>query len=520
VKGKGLVSAPTNILLLDAEHQTAWLPDLLLGGNRFRAGLALVTNAVTGRIVSVTRDDEHGAARVVRLKNRALLPGMVNAHSHAFQRVIRGRTEFRASAHDTFWTWREQMYSAAVRLTPEGIYDASRMAFLEMALGGITTVGEFHYLHHNADGTPYDDPNLLAKQVVRAARDVGIRIALLRVAYARSGFNAPTNERQSRFITGDPHDFIKHADALRAELARDDERERGERAVEQGTESHHAARLATAWPGVAPHSVRAVPLGYWREVAAYARAHRLPVHAHVAEQPAEVEACRAEHGRTPVALLNDEGLIDERFTAVHAIHITAGEARALAGARGHVCACPTTERNLGDGIVPADLLFNANVSVALGTDSHAQIDLLEDARELELNLRLAKLSRAILAPEESNEKSDAASENDLDQSPSQTSSLAARLFECATVNGASSVGAQAGALEAERAADFFTVDLNDPSIAGANEDDLLSSIVFALTRAAVRDVIVGGKLVVEEGRHVSQAEIVARFATLQRGLWS
>jgi formimidoylglutamate deiminase len=494
----------------DATRRTAWLPELILIGKRFRAGLALVTDDVTGRIVSVSHSDEHGASRVVRLTGRALLPGMANAHSHAFQRVIRGRTEFRSSARDTFWTWREQMYSAASRLTPEGIYDASRMAFMEMALGGITTVGEFHYLHHNTDGKPYDDPNLLAKQVVRAARDVGLRISLLRVAYARSGFNAPANERQSRFITRDPHDFIKHTDALRLDLAHADE----------SCGESQTDRLAYAWLGVAPHSIRAVPLPYWREVATYARAHQMPVHAHVAEQPAEIEACRAEHGRTPVALLNSEGLLDERFTAVHAIHVTANEACALANAHAHVCACPTTERNLGDGVVPADLFFNAQARVALGTDSHAQIDLLEDARELELNLRLAKLSRAVLAPEEPDEQGDDVNRDDLDQQSSRTSSLAARLFECATVHGASSVGAHAGSLERGRAADFFTVDLDDPSIAGANADDLLAVIVFSLTRAAVRDVAVGGRLVVENGEHRAQEEIVARFNALQRGLWS
>ncbi|MDT7541164.1 MAG: hypothetical protein QOE33_1068 [Acidobacteriota bacterium] len=515
----------------DATRRTAWQPDLIFVGGRFQRDLALVTDDATGRIVSVSQNNEHDAARVVRLNGRALLPGMTNAHSHAFQRVIRGRTEFRtATARDTFWTWREQMYSAASRLTPEQIYDASRMAFLEMALGGITTVGEFHYLHHNVDGRPYNDPNLPAKQVVRAARDVGLRIALLRTAYARSGFNTQTNERQSRFITRDPQDFIKHTDALRLDLARESSTR-----ADDHVDGSQSDQLATAWLGIAPHSVRAVPLPYWREVATYARAHRMPVHAHVAEQPAEVEACRVEHGRTPVSLLSEEGLLDERFTAVHAIHITAHEARALATAHAHVCACPTTERNLGDGIIPADLLFNAGARIALGTDSHAQIDLLEDARELELNLRLSKLSRAVLAPEELNEQGDDAGpddvsrgntnrddvdHDDVDEPPSQISSLAARLFECATLSGASSIGADAGALERRRAADFFTVALDDPSIAGAGEDDLLATIIFSLTRAAVRDVIVGGHLVVENGRHAAQEEIVARFVGLQRGLWS
>ncbi len=201
----------------DEETLTAWLPELLYVGARFERGLALVADDA-GRITHITRADEQLPARVVRLHGRALLPGLVNAHSHSFQRVIRGRTEHRVAAHDSFWTWREQMYAAAARLTPDDLYDAARMAFLEMALSGITAVGEFHYLHHAPDGTPYADPNLLAKEVVRAARDVGIRIALLRVAYARAGFETPRNPRQQRFIYPDAQTFIKHTDELRAAL--------------------------------------------------------------------------------------------------------------------------------------------------------------------------------------------------------------------------------------------------------------------------------------------------------------
>ncbi|HVG31024.1 MAG TPA: formimidoylglutamate deiminase [Pyrinomonadaceae bacterium] len=511
------------------EHQTAWLPDFIFVGGLFHADLALVTDDRTGRVVSVTTASDCGAAHVVRLKNRALLPGMVNAHSHAFQRVIRGRTEFRTAERDSFWTWREQMYSAATRLSPEDLYDASRMAFLEMALSGITSVGEFHYLHHDPGGDLYDDPNLLSKQVVRAARDAGLRVALLRVAYARSGFETPANERQRRFITRDAQLFIKHSEDLRSDLARDQRSGGGRRDADSRDDE-----TRSAWVGVAPHSVRAAPLDYLREVCDYARAQLMPAHMHVAEQPAEVEACRAEHGRTPVALLAGEGLLDARFTAVHAVHVSAGEAGALARAGAHVCACPTTERNLGDGIVPADLFFNAGARVALGTDSHAQIDLLEDARELEYHLRLAKLSRAVLAPDTQDERDDtggavevglneAGGAVDADQNSerrrSRMSSLAARLFECATRHGASSIDAPSGELAPGLAADFFTVDLDDPSIAGAGAHDLLACVVFSLARAAVREVCVGGRLVVEDGRHPAQGEIVTRFTALQRRLW-
>ncbi len=417
------------------------------------------------------------------LKNRAVLPGLVNTHSHAFQRVIRGRTEYRTNnTTDSFWTWRELMYSAAARLNPDDLYDASRMAFLEMALSGITCVGEFHYLHHASDGKPYDDPNLLAKQVVRAARDVGLRIALLRVAYFRSGFQMEQNPRQARFIDPDVDTYLKHVDRLQSDLAPLNEQ---------------------AWVGVAPHSVRAVPVDDLRAIVSFAADRNLPVHMHVAEQPAEVVACVMEHGRSPVELLQDNGLLSERFTAVHAIDVNSDEISALAKARARVCACPTTERNLGDGVIPADAYFDAGVSVSLGSDSHVQIDLLEDARELEYHLRLERKERSVLAPSGGNR-----------------AALAQRLFECATIAGAESLGATTVKLDVERPADFFTVDLNDPSIAGLGEDDLLSGIVFSMSRAAIRDVVVGGNLIVEDGRHKDQEEIVERFTHLQKRLWS
>ena len=449
---------------------------------RFRRDSVLLCDEA-GQIPETT--EPHEVLVGSRLDNRALLPGLINAHSHAFQRVIRGRTEHRtANDKDSFWTWREMMYSAAARLTPEDVYDASRMAFLEMALGGITSVGEFHYLHHAPDGSAYDDPNLMAKEVVRAANDVGLRIALLRVAYARSGYETETNPQQLRFTEKDPAIYLKNLDQLGKDLGEIDG--------------------SMAWIGVAPHSVRAVPLDYLKEVIGVANSKRLPVHMHVAEQPAEVSACIKEYGRSPVALLATEGLLNERFTAVHAIHVTPKAVRMLAEARALVCACPTTERNLGDGIVPVDSFFKEGVRVSLGTDSHAEIDLLEDARELEYHLRLQKMERVVLA----------ATADD------RQSALAARLFDCATINGAASINAPGGTLAEGRPADFFTVDLNDPSIAGAASDDLLSAIVFSLSRTAIKDVVVGGKRIVEDGRHAQQEEIVERFKALQKKLWA
>lgn len=457
--------------------QQAWLPDLIYVDGRFESDLALVCDQKVLRLAAAG-DVENP----IRLKDRALLPGLVNAHSHAFQRVIRGRTE-RRSQHtsDTFWTWREQMYAAANRLSPEDIYSASRMAFLEMALSGITAVGEFHYIHRAPDGSLYSDPNLLEREVVRAARDVGLRIALLRVAYARAGYQTDPNPRQVRFIEDSPETYLKSLEELLA-------------APE--------IRTGETWVGVAPHSVRAVPLDYLRTIVDYANGRGLVVHMHVAEQTAEVEACIEEYGRSPVALLDTEGLLSSTFTAVHAIHVTPKAIKALARGGANVCACPTTERNLGDGVVPVDGYFTAGVSVSLGTDSQVQIDLLEDARELEYHLRLQHRARNILA-----------SDSEADES-----ALARRLFACATTSGATSIGFDGGTLEPGAPADFFTVDLDDPSIAGSSPENLLANVVFSLSRTAIKDVVVGGERIVAGGRHVRQDGIVQQFAELQKRL--
>jgi formimidoylglutamate deiminase len=372
------------------------------------------------------------------------------------------------------------MYRAANTLDVDDIYVASRMAFLEMALSGITSVGEFHYLHHAPNGQPYDDPNLIAKEVIRAAQDVGLRIALLRVAYERAGFNQEPNPLQKRFIES-AETYCDNLERLRSDL--------GDNAL--------------AWAGSAPHSVRAVSLNYLKIVNDYVSRNKLAIHMHVAEQPAEVAACIEEYGRSPVALLDTEGLLSNKFTAVHAIHVTPKAIAALAKRGAFVCACPTTERNLGDGVVPADGYLENGVPICLGTDSHTQIDLLEDARELEYHLRLQRKERNVLVPSDQQSRS----------------ALAARLFDCATINGGKSIGFNGGLLEPGATADFFTVDLNDPSIAGASEEDLLSNIVFSLSRTAIKDVVVQGRRIVENGHHPKESEIVEEFRLLQKRLW-
>jgi formimidoylglutamate deiminase len=444
-------------------------PELLYSHGAFTGGQAFLVSP-EGNILAA---DAGLTAETVSLPRKAVLPGFVNTHSHSFQRLIRGKSESRAMSGRDFWSWRGTMYHAAAHLEPEEVYDVARMAFLEMLLSGTTTVGEFHYLHNAPGGCPYDDPNLLSKQVIAAAQSVGIRIVLLRSAYMRSGYELPPDPGQVRFFES-AKQFIENMEALAA---------------------------ATNVPvGVAPHSLRAVPLRELKDIAAWTRSRKLPLHMHVAEQTAENEACLREYGLTPVALLDREGLLGSDFTAVHAIHITAEEIGLLARSGVTVCSCPTTERNLGDGVIVADQVMREGIGIALGSDSQAQIDPLEDARELEYHLRLDREQRAIL-----------------DQIGGKT--LASRLFGCATVNGARSLGVNAGDLSAGSLADFFTVDLDDLSIAGHSGGDLLPLVVFSLDRTAIRDVVVNGRWVVRDGRHPLQEEIVSRYKELHRKLW-
>jgi formimidoylglutamate deiminase len=419
-----------------------------------------------------------GDATLVRLKGKALLPGFVNAHSHSFQRLIRGRAESRAVSGKDFWSWRNTMYQAAAHLSPEDVYDVARMCFLEMVRAGITTVGEFHYLHNTPDGTPYDDPNLMARHVIAAAQSVGLRIALLRSAYLRSGYQLPLDPAQRR--------FFENLDAFLSNIA--------------SLRASYPENAADVRLGVAPHSIRAVPLGELREIVSWARSNSLPVHMHVAEQIAENVECQREYGCTPVELLAREGLLGKDFVAVHAIHLSPKEIAAFAKTQATVCSCPTTERNLGDGIVHVDALMRLGVRHALGSDSQAQIDSLEDARQLDYHLRLAQQQRAVL--------------DQIGDYP-----IAERLFDCATIHGAQALGIESGSLRPGQYGDMVSIDLEDISVAGHNPDTLLPLLVFGANRTAIRDVVVNGKIILQDGHHPLQEEIVSKYQQVYRKVW-
>ena len=303
-------------------------------GGKFESGLAFFADAM-GRITRFSREPAD-IASARRLAGQAALPGLVNAHSHALERIIRGRTERRPRAGpDAIPTWREARDHAVARLSGEDAHDTARMAFLEMMLSGITCVGEFHYLHNPPEGASWPDPSFLAGEILRAAHDVGIRIALLKVACARS---CP-----ARFITPTPDRFVAEAEALAHLVAR----------------NYH---VDEAWVGIAPLSLASVPPDYLKAVGAFAHAQRMRLHLPLSEQASDNLACIAENGRTPVALLARHGFLDKRFTAIHAIHLTDEDVELLGAARATVCSCPTSERNLGFGPPPVERLLAAGAA--------------------------------------------------------------------------------------------------------------------------------------------------------------
>jgi formimidoylglutamate deiminase len=457
-----------------------YLPQMIYAEGQTREGVGLLVGK-DGRVMGcVAESDAPAGTEIIRLAEKALLPGLANAHSHTFQRLFRGRAEGRAAGGDTFWTWREQMYRAANFLSPDELYDVARVAFLEMVSSGITAVGEFHYLHGAAGRQLYGDANLLSHRVIDAASSVGLRIVLLRTAYFRAGFERAPHEGQRRFYER-PEAYLRNLDAL------------------AGT----YADVDCVSVGAAPHSIRAVPLDELKAIVQFAAESAMPLHMHISEQLGENAACVAEYGATPVSLMAEHGVLSPLTTLVHAIHLTEAEFDAVVQAGSTICSCPTTERNLGDGIFPADTTTRLGIPVAFGTDSQAQIDLLEDARQIEYHLRLRDQQRGIL---------DASARLDW----ASKASIGEGLYKAASENGYKALGLDGGTLAAGQPADFFTVDLDDLSILGVDAESLTAQAVFALAKSAVRDVAVQGRLILQDGHHSEEDAIRVRYRAVQK----
>ena len=390
-----------------------------------------------GHIASISQQNAGtqyiSPSEIKSLDGVALLPGFVNAHSHVFQRALRGHTHRPLSKQDSFWTWRRAMYAEAQKLNPDLLYAHALKTYREMLAAGYTSVGEFHYVHHQSGGQPYADPNAMSEAVIQAGKEAGIRVVLLMTAYAQSGFDRPPEEEQRRFCDASVDAYLDRVEAL---------------------------RLKGELIGVAPHSVRAVPEDWFRAIAEYSHTNQLPLHVHADEQRAEIEQCLATHDCTPIELLEQSGALGSLTTIIHATHANDTEITLLAQHNCTVCVCPTTEGDLGDGIAPYAELLEAHIPLAIGSDSNTRLDPIEELRWAEYSARMRYQRRRVLISDE-------------------LSSPGSLLLEYGTRRGANALGLHTGAIVPGMAADFIAVDIHHPSLVGWNPEDFLDVLFLA-----------------------------------------
>lgn len=414
-----------------------------------------------GRIVAVTPDAEHSAGDE---RHAIAVPGMANLHSHAFQRGMAGLAERRGPSEDSFWTWRDLMYRFANRIGPDELEAIAALAFAEMLEAGFVRVGEFHYVHHDADGAPFADPAEMCVRIAAAAADTGIALTLLPVLYMQAGFGgAAPRPEQRRFV----HTLDGYARLIEA-----------------------ARRLPEVTVGIAPHSLRAVPAEALET--ATALAGQGPLHLHIAEQQGEVRDCLAATGQRPVEWLFDHLAVDARWCLVHATHVTEAEVAQIAGSGAVVGLCPITEANLGDGIFPAARLLEAGGRFGIGSDSNVRIDMAEELRLLEYGQRLDHQARNLL-------------------STPDTPSTGRTLFQQAGQGGAQALGAGPFGLAVGAPADFVTLDPRHPNLVARSGDALLDALIFTGSAGMIDGVWRAGRQWVRSGRHVARDAIAARY---------
>lgn len=417
-----------------------------------------------GRIVSV---DAEAAAQPGDVAIPVAIPGMGNLHSHAFQRGMAGLTETRGPEGDSFWTWRSIMYRFVDRLTPDAMQAIAAFAYMEMLEAGFTRVGEFHYLHHDANGAAFADPAEMGARIAAAAQETGIGLTLLPVFYAHAGFGGTGPAPGQRRFVNNVVNYARLVEASR-------------RAV---------APLDEALVGIAPHSLRAVTP---EELAAILPlAEGAPVHIHIAEQVKEVEECIGWSGARPVEWLFDHAPVDERWCLVHATHMTAEETGRLAASGAVAGLCPVTEANLGDGLFPARDYLAAGGRLGVGSDSNVRIDMAEELRLLEYGQRLHERARNVLA-------------GGAGRSTGRT------LFEGAVSGGAQALGVRGG-LAVDAAADLVVLDPGHPATIGRSGDALLDSLIFGGATGAIGEIWKAGRKLVRQGRHERREEITARY---------
>ena len=433
----------------------AWLPD------GFAADVAIRIDS--GELVGIA-----AGAKDKPSLGRYVLPGIANLHSHAFQRAMAGLAERQSNTDDSFWTWREVMYAFAGRIGPEDLQAIAAQLYVEMLKAGYTQVCEFHYLHHQPDGRPYDDPAAMSLALIEAASEAGIGLTLLPTLYMTGGFDGrPLSERQRRF-GHDVEGYLRLLERLRAE---------------------ESPRVRV---GVALHSLRAVPEAAMQQVLASDLARACPIHIHVAEQIGEVQDSLQIRNARPVEWLLDRAPVDARWCLVHATHLTEAETCRLAASGAVAGLCPTTEANLGDGLFPLKAYLDAGGRIGIGSDSHISVSAVEELRWLEYGQRLITRHRNIGASRASPHTGDT-------------------LLRLALAGGAQASGIETGALKPGARADFIVLDEEAPLLVGRDAADVVDTWIFAGNANLVRDVVVAGEPVVREFRHRDEERIAARY---------
>jgi formimidoylglutamate deiminase len=452
-----------------------WAPQAWING-RWQHGVCLEVDG-RGHWSRIATDMHHAPESATVLQG-PILPGMVNAHSHAFQRAFAGLSERRESDADDFWSWRDRMYGVALRITPAQLRAVAAQLYVEMLQGGYTQVCEFHYLHHQESGAHYSDPASMAWAVADAATDAGLGLTMLPVLYERAGFTQPSLRADQRRFAGTP-DFI---------------------AALQHTLATSGRALLNA--GISIHSLRAAAPASITQLLARVGQQDMPIHIHIAEQMQEVRDCLAHTGRRPIDWLADALPLDARWQLVHATHTQPGEIEAVATSGAGIVICPSTEGNLGDGLADIPAWLQQGVPMAIGSDSHVCRQWNEELRWLEYGQRMHLQKRNVAASPTTGQ-----------------SATASRLFDAALRAGGRAAGQKDWGLSAGARADMLVLDLHTPGLLGIPPSHVLDAAVFACDSSPIRDVFVAGQQVIANRWHAQQDGIAQRFLQTMQTLW-
>ncbi len=454
----------------------AWADHVLLSVAHNGTWAQIKTNASV--------DQQRAATRL----NGPVIPGLVNAHSHAFQRAIAGMTERSSGGQDNFWSWRDRMYSTALRITPAQLEAIAAQLYAELLWAGYTQVCEFHYLHNDLHGKPYADPSEMSAALIRAAQTVGIGITLLPTLYMRSGFAQYSLRDDQRRFASTPESIFKLC---------------------EGIQKNFSGALVNT--GLALHSLRAVAPDALREATQFAQAHQMPIHIHVAEQASEVADCLQHTGQRPVQWLLEHAGLDAQWNLVHATHTTPQELKGIQASGASVVLCPTTEANLGDGVFDLPTYAAVQGQWSIGSDSHVTRSWQEELRLLEYSQRFALKQRNVMAA--------AVGESALGDTPGQGSTAAA-LFNATIDSGSAACARRIKGIAVGERADFSVIDTSSPALLGLPHSHLLDAFIFSSPDARLSDVFVAGQQIVESGRMQNSQALGRNFSNAMQQLWA